>query len=126
MSYLQNLRKSVLLLANIRKDMRSGLCSFVSNKRNTMHSFFINQLVEFLFLHLLAITEGWLVLSLGMKVNYTRKINHFFVFFSPFLLKTIIPYESTLATTLLLPVVSLLSLCIYIKPIRERIKLGEL
>lgn len=88
-----------------------------------MHNFLINQLIEFIFLHLLAITEGWLVLSFGVRVNYTRKINHFFVFFSPFLFKAIIPYESSLATTLLLPVVSLLSLCIYVKPLRERVKL---
>jgi dolichol kinase len=89
-------------------------------------SFLVNQLVEFLFLHALAILEGLAVIYWNIKVNYTRKINHFFVFFFPVFLKQYLPYEENTMTLCLLPVTGLLSLCIYLPFIRKRVRLVQL
>lgn len=86
-----------------------------------MSPLFINQLAEFVFIHLLAFLEGILVTRYGWKVNYTRKINHFFVFFSPYLLKMVFPFRETLASQLIIAIVGLSTLLIYIRPIRERV-----
>lgn len=88
-----------------------------------MTSFIVNQLVAFIFMHLLALGEGILVTKYSWKVNYTRKINHFFVFLFPYFLKLILPYESNLFTQIGVVVVGLSSLIIYLKPIRENVKI---
>lgn len=85
-----------------------------------MGNLLLNQLLEFLFIHLLAFIEGLLVLNCKWRVNYTRKINHFFVFFSPYLFKFILPYEESLKTQIMIAVVGLSTLAIYLKPIREK------
>ena len=38
---------------------------------------------------------GLLVRHVGIKVNYTRKINHFALFFVPVFLRSIFPHEPT-------------------------------
>ena len=53
-------------------------------------AFFQNQLAEFIILHIIAFCEGLMVVKGGVKVNYTRKLNHFFVFFLPFIIKVYI------------------------------------
>jgi dolichol kinase len=88
-----------------------------------MNNLVLNQLTEFLFIHVLAIFNGLLVIKLGWKVNYTRKINHFFVFFSPYMIKTIFPFQETITSQIAIAIVGLLTLAIYIKPIRENVKI---
>ncbi len=44
-----------------------------------MKHLILNQLTEFIFIHVLALILGLLVVKYNCKVNYTRKINHFFV-----------------------------------------------
>jgi len=66
---------------------------------------------------------GLLVLKFNWKVNYTRKINHFFVFFSPYLLKLIFPFKESFYTQVIIAMVGLSTLIIYIKPIRENIRI---
>ncbi len=88
-----------------------------------MSNLFINQFSEFILIHVIVFLEGLLVLKLNWKVNYTRKINHFFVFFSPYLLKTIFPFEETLYSQIIIALVGLSTLTIYLKPIRENIKI---
>jgi hypothetical protein len=39
---------------------------------------------------------GWLVKHYGVKVGYTRKINHFTLFFLPLLVDDLLPYEKSL------------------------------
>lgn len=82
---------------------------------------FYNQLADFLLVHAVALTGGILVSKAGWKVNYTRKINHFFVFFSPYLIKPFFPYEETQYTVIWLALVGIATLGIYWKPIREQI-----
>ncbi|MBL7922333.1 MAG: hypothetical protein JNJ40_18605 [Bacteroidia bacterium] len=74
-------------------------------------------------IHLIVFLEGLLVLKFNWKVNYTRKINHFFVFFSPYLLKLIFPFNESFYTQVIIAMVGLSTLIIYIKPIRENIKI---
>lgn len=86
-----------------------------------MGNLLLNQLLEFFFIHLIAFFEGLLVLNCKWRVNYTRKINHFFVFFSPYLFKFIFPYEESLKTQIIIALVGLSTLTIYLKPIRKKV-----
>lgn len=86
-------------------------------------TFFQNQTAQFILLHVIAFFEGLMVIKGGVKVNYTRKLNHFFVFFLPFVIKMYLPYDENLLTMLLMVVISLSTLIIYIKPIRTKYKL---
>lgn len=84
---------------------------------------FLNQLTEFIFIHLLAILLGLLVNKFNVKVNYTRKISHFCVFFSPYAIKLIFPFQETLASQVIIALVGLATLGIYLNPLRTRIKI---
>lgn len=86
-----------------------------------MSNLLLNQLLEFVFIHLIAFFEGLLVLNCKWRVNYTRKINHFFVFFSPYLFKFIFPYEESLKSQVIIALVGLSTLAIYLRPIRKKI-----
>ncbi len=92
---------------------------FVSN-------LFYNQLTEFVLIHFVALCGGILVTKYGWRVNYTRKINHFFIFFSPYLIKTVFPFTETKYTQIWLAIVGISTLVIYIKPIRNNIKIVQL
>lgn len=87
---------------------------------------FYNQLCDFVLVHLIALTGGILVTKAGWKVNYTRKINHFFVFFSPYLIKPFFPYEETKYSQIWLAIVGISTLAIYVKPIRNNVKIVHL
>jgi len=65
---------------------------------------------------------GKLVIHTGIKVNYTRKIDHFALFFLPFFLDTLFAYPKSLSTRALGLAISICSLGIFVKPIRERSK----
>ena len=82
-----------------------------------------NQLLEFILIHCIAFFEGLLVKLYGWGVNYTRKMNHFFVFFSPYLIKLIFPFQETFLTQIIIALVGLATLVIYIKPIRTNINI---
>lgn len=86
-------------------------------------AFFQNQLAEFIILHIIAFCEGLMVVKGGVKVNYTRKLNHFFVFFLPFILKVYIPFTENLLTMVLMVCISMATFIIYLKPVRTKAKL---
>ena len=65
--------------------------------------------------------SGLLVSQKGIKVNYTRKIVHFSLFFVPVFLKTVFPYQRTLENFITGCAITFLSLFIYLKPIREKV-----
>lgn len=94
-----------------------------------MIDFIICQLIKFGLYFIIWYINGLLVLKKGVKVNYTRKINHFSILFIPFLLDMVSlsnrpPAEN--GSNFLLPTIGLLSGLLYfllfIKPIRERVK----
>jgi phytol kinase len=64
---------------------------------------------------------GILVSKFAIKVNYTRKIYHFFVFLLPFGLKKFLPYNDEFVFTIIAILVSLSSLVIYVPFIKNRI-----
>ncbi len=84
------------------------------------HSFWFNQVVRVLLLYTLAYLTGRWVEVAHIKVNYTRKINHFALFFLPQLLMKLNPFTPTVATTLIGSLIGILTLAIYIRPLRNR------
>ncbi len=84
-------------------------------------SFWVNLSVQILSLWLIQYLTGNLVFYKNVKVGYTRKINHFCLFFIPIYLETIIPYEQSIEGLLLKAVVVILCLLIYSAPSRSRV-----
>ena len=70
---------------------------------------------------IVALVGGLLVHHKGIKTNYTRKINHFALFFLPMAVYSLFTYEESLLTIILSFAISIAFLAIYVEPIRERI-----
>ena len=66
-----------------------------------------------------AYASGSLVYYKGVKVNYTRKINHFALFFVPIFLEKIIPSEPKIDSIIIGSFLAVGGLLIYIKPFRN-------
>jgi phytol kinase len=66
---------------------------------------------------------GLLVRHKGVKVNYTRKINHFALFFVPVFLRSVFPHEQSLVRFIIGCVIGTLILLIYCKPIRNKMSM---
>jgi len=66
-------------------------------------------------------STGLLVRHMSIKVNYTRKINHFALFFVPVFLRSVFPHEPTFLRFITGCVIGTLILFIYIESIRIRI-----
>ena len=64
------------------------------------YAFWLNQVAKVLALYGLAYVTGVWVNKHGVKVNYTRKINHFVLFFLPHVLMRLNPFTPTVATTI--------------------------
>ncbi len=84
-------------------------------------NFFYSQAILILIYYTIAFLGGTAVQKLGVKVNYTRKINHFSLFFLPMLLVLYFPYTPGLLPTILAFCFGIISLLIYVKPIREHV-----
>ncbi len=83
-------------------------------------SFLINQAVLLTLLFSIYYASGKLVLNKGVKVNYTRKINHFALFFLPHLLNMVLVFQkSTLTITISLGI-AIMTLGLFIEPLRQR------
>ena len=85
-------------------------------------SFLIHQAALVALLLGIYYATGKLVIHTGIKVNYTRKIDHFAIFFLPFLLDMLLTYPKSISTRALGLAISICSLGIFVKPIRERSK----
>ena len=64
--------------------------------------------------------SGSLVYYKGIKVNYTRKINHFALFFVPMFLDKFIPVKPSLELLIIGSILAVTGLIIYIKPVRNK------
>ena len=82
----------------------------------------IRGLIQTSLLCLIAYSAGSLVFYKGVKVNYTRKINHFSLFFIPMFLDKIIPIEPSLELIIIGSVFAVFSLMIYLEAIRLKSK----
>ena len=63
---------------------------------------------------------GLWVLRRGIRVNYTRKFQHFAVFFVPMLLASWLPFDASLFTVVMSGVVFVASLVLFTRPFRSR------
>lgn len=86
-------------------------------------AFWINTIVKSLSLWTIAYGTGSLVFHKDVKVNYTRKINHFALFFLPMYLDRMIPYGKSIEFIAIGGFLSVLTLIIYIHPVRSRVHL---
>jgi phytol kinase len=85
-----------------------------------MDNYWINEIIKTFILFLSAFFLGLWVKTKGVKVNYTRKIFHFILFFFPIYLSSKIPFEASLYTTTLSGLIFLLCVLIMAEPIRFR------
>lgn len=85
-------------------------------------SFFIHQIVLVTLLLGIYYVTGHLVLDKGIRVNYTRKINHFAIFFLPSILGMVFVYQASLSTRVIGLIIAICSLGIFIKPLRAQSK----
>jgi len=83
--------------------------------------FFANQAVKLFLLYMIQYGCGMLVVHKSLKVNYTRKIGHFSLFLIPFFLDRIIVYEQSLGVFLIGFIITIITLLIYIYPVRRQI-----
>ena len=81
---------------------------------------FLRIIAQTVILITVAYASGSLVYYKGVKVNYTRKINHFALFFDPMFIDKIIPTELSIQSIIIGSFLAVGSLLIYIKPIRNK------
>ncbi len=86
-----------------------------------LSAFWFNTTIKFFSLCLISYGTGSLVFHKNVKVNYTRKINHFAMFFIPMILDKIIPYGKSIELFILGCVLTICTLIIYIQPVRSRV-----
>lgn len=86
-------------------------------------NFWIIQLIVYSLHFTIAYLNGRLVRDFGVKVNYTRKVNHFLMFFLPVFLNHIFAYEHTLVSIIIGMSMMVCSLVIFIEPVRSRIRI---
>jgi len=85
--------------------------------------YWITILVTIFTLWILQYATGNLVFHKGIKVGYTRKINHFGLFFLPLYLDSVIPHDKSVEGYVLKSIIFISCLTIYIRPIRTRVPL---
>jgi dolichol kinase len=83
--------------------------------------FLLNQTIKGALLYLIQYGNGLLVHHRGVKVNYTRKINHFALFFIPMYLDRLFALENSFGLFILGSVLGIVTLGIYVKPVRDRV-----
>ncbi len=83
----------------------------------------LNQLIKAALLYSTQYCTGLLVTYKGMKVNYTRKINHFILFLVPVYVDRGFAYEESFGLFVLGAFIAVLSLGIYLEPVRNRISI---
>ena len=83
----------------------------------------LSGIIKLTILLLIQYASGCLVFYKGVKVNYTRKINHFALFFIPMFIDNIIPVQPSIELLIIGSFVAIASLIIYIKPIRTNSRL---
>ncbi len=83
--------------------------------------FVANQAVKLFLLYMIQYGCGLLVVHKSIKVNYTRKIIHFCLFLIPLYLDKVFAYERTLGLFMVGSAISVITLIIYVKPLRKRV-----
>ncbi len=86
---------------------------------------FLRIIIQTAILIAVAYASGSLVFYKGVKVNYTRKINHFALFFVPIFLDHFFQPEPLIESIILGSSIAIGGLLIYIKPLRNNSKIIE-
>ncbi len=84
-------------------------------------SFLLTQAMSLMLLFVVQYSSGLLVLRYGVKVNYTRKINHFLLFVVPILLNSEYAVDQTVGLFVLGASLAVFKFVFYVKPIRDRV-----
>ena len=90
------------------------------NRSETI-AFFTATLLYYSAAYLTAFCGGLLVERRGLKVNYTRKINHFVTMCLPWLFQQLFGLQNNLVAAGLAAVFTPAHLALYVRPIRERV-----
>jgi dolichol kinase len=85
-----------------------------------LSAFWLNEIIRTAVLFVSAYFLGLWVMRRGVRVNYTRKIQHFTLFFVPMVLAAYIPFTPSLYTVFGSGLVFLASLALFTQPIRSR------
>ncbi|MFK7859694.1 MAG: hypothetical protein AB8B64_12775 [Granulosicoccus sp.] len=85
-----------------------------------MENFWFNEIIKAAVLFSSAFLLGKWVLTKEIRVNYTRKILHFILFFLPIYLASLNPFEHTLATILISGVNVFVCLGLFAEPFRRK------
>lgn len=84
--------------------------------------FWTGEVVKVAALYAVMYSSAQLVIRFNVLVNYTRKINHFAIFFLPILLWILLDYEQTDGTRIISSLILLIALIPFIRPIRRRVR----
>ena len=85
-----------------------------------MGNYWLSELLRVVVLYVSAYVLGLWVLKRGIRVNYTRKIFHFILFFFPLFLADHLPYPASTVTTLMSGLIFLLCIGTFVHPLRSR------
>jgi phytol kinase len=85
-----------------------------------LSNFWLNEMIRTAVFFLAAYVLGLWVLRTGVRVNYTRKIQHFMILFFPMALAVVLPFDPSLFTVVMSGVVFLASLALFTRPLRSR------
>ena len=85
-----------------------------------MTNFWTLEFIKFVLLLGLSYGLGLAVLNAGIKVNYTRKVLHFFIFFLPVYLESLFPYDADFGTIIVSGTLFLLTIALMVEPVRSR------
>ncbi|MGE0809704.1 MAG: hypothetical protein AB7N69_03690 [Immundisolibacter sp.] len=85
-----------------------------------MDNFWLNELLKAIVLYGSAYFLGLWVIRRGVRVNYTRKIFHFILFFCPLFLADHLPFQASVTTTLLSGLMFLLCIGTFVRPLRAK------
>jgi dolichol kinase len=77
--------------------------------------------IKFTVLFAVAFLTGLMVIRWNVRVNYTRKINHFVLFLLPLWLQGYFEFDRTLVTTTSTGLLLIASFGLYVGPIRRRV-----
>ena len=84
--------------------------------------FWLHHAIFYTLLFLIHYMCGLCVIHYNLKVNYTRKINHFAFFFLPTLLSTVIEYPYSAATFFIDLICAFVFLTFFIAPLRNKFR----
>lgn len=85
-----------------------------------MANYWLNEVLKVAVLYCSAFLLGLWVIRRGIRVNYTRKIFHFVLFFFPLLLADQFPFQASIQTTLLSGAIFLLCIATFAGPLRSK------